>query len=445
MAISVTNCITIPNPGPGFPVSTRARNSADPSVSVFPHTSTDSPTDTSSFPPTPPPLMVAEPATLQGTVQLGPGVPASPAPTATLPLRCSSSLPSVPPSPSSSRVPGGTDPIQSSALLHRSQTFSFQDSVSSTPGPSHMTRSVTFTITNEAFSAALLNPDSWKHQLLHKIIRHQLQPLYHEAFPSFQGIGVLVFRAPAPCDTAKDVFLSVIQIIILRPHSQLQPGRSPCEVLWALYRKVKTSGQMLGNLSLAENSLTSDGADLITLAQETISIRFTAIRPFLPQLLVPGSVSFVLLERQILQQASSQARPDLQGFPQVTPVVSGFYKASPQERPLLLFSNAEQWVGVYIEYKFQTPIPTHLQGLANHMAQNITDPILQKSSIVANGEKAELVLNEVWLQILGQPYTKALEDKTSPEFCALQGQLTRWVKWWDEVGGSGKRPREDGG
>nr|XP_028707000.1 taste receptor cell protein 1-like [Macaca mulatta] len=209
------------------------------------------------------------------------------------------------------------------------------------------------------------------------------------------------------------------------------PGPSPCDVLWALYRKVKTSGQMLGNLSLAENSLISDGADLITLAQETISIRFTATRPFLPQLLVPGSVSFVLLERQILQQ--------------VTPVVSGFYKASPQERPLLLFSNAEQWVGVYIEYKFQTPIPTHLQGLANHMAQNITDPILQKSSIVANGEKAELVLYEVWLQILGQPYSKALEDKTSPEFCALQGQLTRWVKWRDKVGGSGKRPQEDGG
>lgn len=46
----------------------------------------------------------------------------------------------------------------------------------------------------------------------------------------------------------------------------------------------------------------STGADLITLAQETISIRFTAMRPFLPQLLVPGSVSFVLLERQILQQ-----------------------------------------------------------------------------------------------------------------------------------------------
>ncbi|XP_011946318.1 PREDICTED: taste receptor cell protein 1-like [Cercocebus atys] len=56
----------------------------------------------------------------------------------------------------------------------RVEALSPEDSVSSTPGPSHMTRSVTFTITNEVFSAALLNPDSWKHQLLHKIIHHQV-------------------------------------------------------------------------------------------------------------------------------------------------------------------------------------------------------------------------------------------------------------------------------
>ncbi|KAK2094737.1 hypothetical protein P7K49_028475 [Saguinus oedipus] len=255
------------------------------------------------------------------------------------------------------------------------------------------------------------------------------------------------------------------------------PGPSPCEVLWALYHKVKSSGQMLGKLSLAENSLTSDGesrsqpllqclftcpvrgggspgtlegfsfcpdpeaaggaggeegpgasrtpthgstgADLITLARETISIHFTAMKPFLLQLLVHDSVPFVLLEGQILQQ--------------VTPVVSGFYKASPQERTLLLFSNADQWVGVYIEYKFQTPVPTHLQGLANHLARNIRDPILQKSSIVANGEKAELVLSEVWLWILGQPHTKALEHRASPEFWALQGQLSRWAAQDPEV------------
>lgn len=49
-------------------------------------------------------------------------------------------------------------------------------------------------------------------------------------------------------------------------------------------------------------------------------------------------------------------------------------------------SNVDQWVGVYIEYKFQAPISTHLQGLANHLAQNIMDPAVQKSSITANGE-----------------------------------------------------------
>lgn len=49
-------------------------------------------------------------------------------------------------------------------------------------------------------------------------------------------------------------------------------------------------------------------------------------------------------------------------------------------------SNADQWVGLYIEYKFQTPIGTHLPGLANHLARNIMDPAVQKSSIMTNGE-----------------------------------------------------------
>lgn len=44
------------------------------------------------------------------------------------------------------------------------------------------------------------------------------------------------------------------------------------------------------------------------------------------------------------------------------------------------------------------------------------------------GEKAELVLYEMWLQIPGQPFTEALKDKTSPESQKLQQQLTRWVK-----------------
>lgn len=53
------------------------------------------------------------------------------------------------------------------------------------------------------------------------------------------------------------------------------------------------------------------------------------------------------------------------------------------------------------------------------------------------GEKAELVLCEVWLQILDQPFTEALKDKTSPKSRKLRGQLTRWVKW----GGGGKSRR----
>lgn len=57
---------------------------------------------------------------------------------------------------------------------------------------------------------------------------------------------------------------------------------------------------------------------------------------------------------------------------------------------------------------------------------------------ISLGEKAELVLYEVWLQILGQHYNTALEDKTSPDFWALQGQLMRWVKWRDEVGDQGR-------
>lgn len=53
------------------------------------------------------------------------------------------------------------------------------------------------------------------------------------------------------------------------------------------------------------------------------------------------------------------------------------------------------------------------------------------------GEKAELVLCEVWLQMLDQPFTEALKDKTSPNSRKLRGQLTRWVK----LGGGGKSRR----
>lgn len=42
----------------------------------------------------------------------------------------------------------------------------------------------------------------------------------------------------------------------------LAPGPSAREVLWTLYRKVKAAGKMLGNLSLDESSLASDGESL---------------------------------------------------------------------------------------------------------------------------------------------------------------------------------------
>ncbi|TKC33401.1 hypothetical protein EI555_020537, partial [Monodon monoceros] len=238
-----------------------------------------------------------------------------------------------------------------------------------------------------------------------------LQSVYHEAFSSFEGVGVLLFRPDSAAVNASLVF------------GGLAPGPSAREVLWTLYRKVKAAGKMLGNLSLDESSLASDGSNLTDLALETTSIHLTAMRPFQPPLLLPGSAPFVLLEKTILRQ--------------VTPVLSGFYTARPQEEPLLLFSNAGQWVGVYIEYKFQTPIGTHLPGLANHLARNIMDPAVQKSSIMANAGKAELVQYEVWLQILDQPLTKGLRDKSSPKSQKLQGMLMRWVKW-----GRGERREE---
>lgn len=49
-------------------------------------------------------------------------------------------------------------------------------------------------------------------------------------------------------------------------------------------------------------------------------------------------------------------------------------------------SNVKEWVSIYMEYKFKRPIPIHRQGLASHLARHITDPTLQKSSMVANGE-----------------------------------------------------------
>ncbi|XP_042524824.1 taste receptor cell protein 1-like [Dipodomys spectabilis] len=190
-------------------------------------------------------------------------------------------------------------------------------------------------------------------------------------------------------------------------------GPSAHQVLWTMYRWVKMSRWILGSVSLAEDSLASDGSNLTDLALETISIHFTVLRPFLPQLLSPGSKPFVLLEKQILQW--------------LTPLVSGFYKKHPQKGPLLLFSDLHQWVSVDMEYKFHSPVPTHLRGLANHLARSSTDPALLKSSLEANEEKAELEVYELWLLIGGWPFTKALQNKTSPEFQKLQQQLTGWM------------------
>ncbi|XP_020729301.2 taste receptor cell protein 1 [Odocoileus virginianus] len=382
--------------GPGSPFTARARTSQDASASVLPRTSTGRLFNVSRFPPAQSLLVVPGMAALQQTVQPRPLVPASPASVATLSLRGALGLPAGCP-----RVPGGVASPQSSSLSRPRQTVSLQDSRSPSPRASRVTHFVTFKITSRASVVALGSPDSPEHQLLKDSIRHQLQSLYHEAFSSFEGVGILQFRPDSAAVSASLLFGGHV------------PGPSAREVLWTLHRSVKAAGQMLGNLSLDESSLASDGSNLTDLALETLSIHLTAMEPFHPLLLLPGSAPFVLLEKKIL--------------PQVTAVVAEFYSAHPQEGPLLLFSNVDQWVGLYIEYKFQTPIATHLPGLANHLARNIMDPAVQKSSIMANGEKAELVLCEVWLQILDQPFTEALKDKTSPKSQRLRGQLTRWL------------------
>lgn len=45
----------------------------------------------------------------------------------------------------------------------------------------------------------------------------------------------------------------------------------------------------------------SAGYNMADLTREIINISFTLTRPFLPQLLLPGSQPFILLEKQILQ------------------------------------------------------------------------------------------------------------------------------------------------
>lgn len=60
----------------------------------------------------------------------------------------------------------------------------------------------------------------------------------------------------------------------------------------------------------------------------------------------------------------------------------------------------------------------------------------QKTGALANiavptpvdlGEKADLVFYDMWLLIVGHPFTEALENKTSSEFQELQGLLRKRV------------------
>ncbi|XP_038178148.1 taste receptor cell protein 1-like [Arvicola amphibius] len=359
-------------------VTTEARGPPKPSVSVTAPSATDSSIKTSNLAP----LRPSHP---------GSWVPISPIHLPTLSL--------APHRSGSTKLSGGADATLSPTLPHPGQDVSLEDLSSSTPGPSHVIHSVTFRINSERFTTAAWNLVAPKRQMLERFICYQLQLIYHEAFSSFKNVSTLLFRPGSTEVQASLVFG--------------QPDPPALEILWTLYRKVKASRWLLGHLSLTDNSLSSDGYNVTDLSRETVSISFILMRPFLPQLLLPGSHAFILLEKQIL--------------PLVTPEVSRFYKANPQDQPLLLFSNVNEWVSVYMEYKFKSPVPTHLQGLASYLAHHITDPTLQKSSMVANGEKAELALYETQLLILDHSFIKALENKTSSESQELRGLLTEWL------------------
>ncbi|CAO2634903.1 Taste receptor cell protein 1 [Lemmus lemmus] len=303
-----------------------------------------------------------------------------------------------PHSSGSTELSGGADATLSPTLSHPGQDVSLQDLSSFTPGPSHVIHSVTFRVNSESFTTAAWNLVALKRQMLERFICYEVRLPSAAARPTLPPLASS-YR-PGSTEVQASLMFG-------------QPDPSALEILWTLYRKVKASRWLLGHLSLTDNSLSSDGYNVTDLSRETVSISFTLMRPFLPQLLLPGSQAFILLEKQIL--------------PLVTPEVSRFYKANPQDQPLLLFSNVNEWVSIYMEYKFKSPIPTHLQGLASYLAHHITDPTLQKSSMVANGEKAELALYETWLLILDHPFIKALENKTSSESQELRGLLTKWL------------------
>ncbi|XP_036049506.1 LOW QUALITY PROTEIN: taste receptor cell protein 1-like [Onychomys torridus] len=370
-------------------VTTGNRDPPKPSVSVTAPSAIDSSIKTSNLTP----LMALRPSHPR------PLVSTTPIRLPTLSLQHFSKPPSVPHSSSFTEVSRDADASQSSALPHPGQDVTLQDLSSSTPGPSHVTHSVTFRINSKCLTTAVRNLVALECPLLNKLICYQLQLIYHETFSSFKNVSALLFRPGSTEVKASLVFG--------------QPDPSALEILWTLYRKAKASRWLLGYLSLADSSLSADGHNMTDLTLETINISFTLMRPFLPQLLLPGSQPFILLEKQILQL--------------VTQEVSRFYKAKPQDQPLLLFSNVNEWVSIYMEYKFKSSIPTHLKGLASYLAHHITDPTLQKSSMVANGEKAELALYETWLLILGHPFTKAMENKTRSESQELRGRLTKWL------------------
>ncbi|KAK7802251.1 hypothetical protein U0070_025463, partial [Myodes glareolus] len=353
------------------PISSVTRDPPKSSVSVTAPSTTDSSTKTSNLAP----LQPSHP---------GPWVPTSPIHLLTFSL--------TPRSSGSTKLSEGAAASLSPTLPHPGQDVSLQDLSFSTPGPSHVIHSVTFRINSDRFTTADWNLVALKRQMLESTLPSTA------ARPTFSPLASS-YRPDSTEVQASLVFG--------------QPDPSALEILWTLYRKVKASRWLLGHLSLTDNSLSSDGYNITDLSRETVSISFTLMRPFLPQLLLPSSQAFILLEKQVL--------------PLVTPEVSRFYKADPQDQPLLLFSNVNEWVSIYMEYKFKSPVPTHLQGLASYLAHHITDSTLQKSSMVANGKKAELALYETWLLILDHPFIKALDNKTSSESQELRGLLTKWL------------------
>ncbi|XP_031199778.1 LOW QUALITY PROTEIN: taste receptor cell protein 1-like [Mastomys coucha] len=374
-------------PAPVSSVTTGASDSPKSPVSVIAPSTTDSSIKTSNLKP----QMALQPSLP------GPWLPTGPIHMPTLFLQHFSSPPTTPHSSSFTELSVEADPTLTSTIPHPGQDMSLQDLSFSTPGPSHTTHSVTFRINSNCFTKAVWNLVPLERWLLNRLICYKLQLIYHKAFSNFKNVSALLLR---PGST------EVKASLVFGP-----PDPSALEILWTLYRKVKPSRWSLGHLSLANHGLSSDGYNMTDLTREIINISFTLMRPFLPQLLLPGSQPFILLEKQVLRL--------------VTHEVSRFYKAELQGQPLLLFSNVKEWVSVYMEYKFKSHIPICLQGLASHLAHRIIDPTLQKSSIMANGEKADLVFYEMWLLILGHPFTKALENKTSSESQELRGLLTR--------------------